>query len=110
MAGLPPYSHLALLRAEARSAKAARDFLQAASDAARELAASAGVTIYSPVPPGVARVANVERMQMLAESPSRVALQRMLGNWLPMLHALRNARRGDDRILRWAVDVDPLTI
>ena len=68
------------------------------------------VTIYSPVPPGVARVANVERMQMLVESPSRVALQRMLGNWLPMLHALRNARRGDDRILRWAVDVDPLTI
>ena len=110
MAGLPPFSHLALLRADARSAKAARDFLQAAADAATELAAAAGVTIYSPVPPGVARVANVERMQMLVESPSRVALQRMLGNWLPMLHALRNARRGDDRILRWAVDVDPLTI
>ncbi len=110
MAGLPPYSHLALLRAEARSAKAARDFLQAASDSARELAAAAGVTIYSPVPPGVARVANVERMQMLVESPSRVALQRMLATWLPQLHNLRAARRGDERILRWAVDVDPLTI
>jgi primosomal protein N' (replication factor Y) len=110
MAGLPPYSHLALLRAEARHAKAARDFLQAASDAADALAAAHGVTIYSPVPPGVARVANVERMQMLVESPSRVALQRMLAAWLPMLHGLRAARRGDERILRWAVDVDPLTI
>jgi primosomal protein N' (replication factor Y) len=110
MAGLPPYSHLALLRAEARHAKAARDFLQAASDAADELAAAHGVTIYPPVPPGVARVANVERMQMLVESPSRVALQRMLAAWLPMLHGLRAARRGDERVLRWAVDVDPLTI
>jgi primosomal protein N' (replication factor Y) len=110
MAGLPPYSHLALLRAEARNAKAARDFLQGASDAADELAAAHGVTIYSPVPPGVARVANVERMQMLIESPSRVALQRMLAIWLPMLHGLRAARRGDERVLRWAADVDPLTI
>jgi primosomal protein N' (replication factor Y) len=58
----------------------------------------------------VARVANVERMQMLVESPSRVALQRMLAAWLPMLHGLRAARRGDERVLRWAVDVDPLTI
>src|SRR5207237_788032 len=30
-AGLPPYSHLAMLRADARSADAARDFLQAAA-------------------------------------------------------------------------------
>ena len=110
MAGLPPFSHLALLRAEARNAPAARDFLQAASDVADELAAAHGVTIYSPVPPGVARVANVERMQMLVESPSRAALQRVLATWLPMLHTLRNERRGDARILRWAVDVDPLTI
>lgn len=110
MAGLPPFSHLALLRAEAHSAQAARDFLQLASDAARAFATPTGVTVYSPVPPGVARVANVERMQMLVESPSRAALQRMLAGWLPMLHALRSERRGDARILRWAVDVDPLTI
>jgi len=110
MAGLPPFSHLALLRAEARSVNAARDFLQAAADAAGDLAATVGVAIYPPVPPAVARVANVERMQMLVESPSRAALQRLLAAWLPLLHALRNARRGDARILRWAVDVDPLTI
>ena len=33
-AGLPPFSHLALLRAEARTADAARSFLQAAAQAA----------------------------------------------------------------------------
>ena len=62
------------------------------------------------MPLAVARVADVERMQMLVESASRPALQAMLAAWLPALDALRNARSGEDRILRWAVDVDPLTI
>ena len=34
MAGLPPYSHLAILRADARTAEAARAFLQAAAELA----------------------------------------------------------------------------
>ncbi len=111
MAGLPPYSHLALLRAEARSATAAREFLQAASEVAAAMEGTADVAFYPPVPASVARVANVERMQMLIESPSRVTLQRVLARWLPALHALRSERRGaDERILRWAVDVDPLGI
>jgi primosomal protein N' (replication factor Y) len=59
----------------------------------------------------VARVADIERMQMLVESPSRQALQSMLHAWLPLLHALRNERkRPEQRLLRWAVDVDPSTI
>jgi primosomal protein N' (replication factor Y) len=50
-------------------------------------------------------------MQMLIESDSRVTLQRALAAWLPQLHVLRSERRGaDERILRWAVDVDPLAI
>jgi len=111
MAGLPPYSHLALLRAEARSAEAARSFLQAASELAAAQPGSEDVAVYPPVPASVARVANVERMQMLIESPSRVTLQRALARWLPQLHELRNQRRGaDERILRWAIDVDPLAI
>jgi primosomal protein N' (replication factor Y) len=59
------------------------------------------------VPPSVARVADVERLQMLVESPSRTALQRMLAAWLPGLHDLRKQHPG---LLRWAVDVDPLAI
>ena len=110
MAGLPPHSHLALLRAEARSTDAARGFLQAVADAAEADAALSGVTLYPPVPTPIARVANVERMQMLVESASRQALQRFLADWLPALHALRRERGADQRILRWAVDVDPLAI
>ena len=111
MAGLPPYSHLAMLRAEARTAQAARSFLQAAAVCGAALPGADAVMVYPPVPTGVARVANVERMQMLVESASRVALQRFLALWLPTLHSVRVERKGaDQRILRWAVDVDPLAI
>ncbi len=111
MAGLPPYSHLAVLRAEARSVEAARGFLQAAAVAAAGLPGADAVMLYPPVPLGVARVANVERMQMLLECDSRVALQRFLAAWLAALQTVRSQRKAsDERILRWAVDVDPLTI
>ena len=110
-AGLPPWSHLAVLRADARTVEAARAFLDAAASEARSLAESDGVMVYAPVPLDIARVADVERMQMLVESTSRRQLQAMLRAWGPRLDALHNTR-GDAgaRVLRWAIDVDPLTI
>jgi primosomal protein N' (replication factor Y) len=103
-AGLPPFASLALLRADARSAEVATAFLRDAAELAQQ---HPGVTVYPPVPPFVAKVADVERMQMLVESPSRLALQRMLSAWLPGLHGLRAQHKG---LLRWAVDIDPLAI
>ena len=107
IAGLPPFSHLALLRAEARTPELAKAFLQAAADWAGQLPEAELVTMYPPVPMAVARVANVERMQMLVEAQSRNALQRLLSHWLPELHASKREHKG---VLRWAVDVDPLAI
>jgi primosomal protein N' (replication factor Y) len=108
VAGLPPWSHLAMLRAEARSADAARAFLDAATVQARQLDPADRVLVYPPVPLPIARVADVERQQMLVESSSRNALQAFLAAWLPRLRALRHG--GGRRVLRWAVDVDPLVI
>jgi primosomal protein N' (replication factor Y) len=111
MAGLPPYSHLAMLRADARTSAAAQSFLQAAAESAERLPGADAVTVYPPVPMGMARVADMERMQMLVESASRVALQRFLAHWLPSLHRLRGERKAaEQRIARWAIDVDPLSI
>jgi primosomal protein N' (replication factor Y) len=116
MAGLPPYAHLAILRADARTPEAARAFLQASAELALTLPGADQVMLYPPVPLGVARVANVERMQMLIESASRGALQRFLATWLPALHTLRKQKSEErilgthERILRWAVDVDPSAI
>ena len=103
-AGLPPFASLALLRADARTADVAAAFLHDAAALARE---HAGVTVYPVVPPHLSKLADVERMQMLVESPSRVALQRMLAAWLPGLNALRGQHKG---LIRWAVDIDPLAI
>ncbi len=112
-AGLPPFSFQALLRAEARTQEVAQGFLVAASTAAGEqLAHLSGfslVTRYPAVPLGMQRVANVERAQMLVESPSRTALQTFLAGWHVVLHATRQSDAGKG-LLRWAVDVDPLAI
>jgi primosomal protein N' (replication factor Y) len=102
-ASLPPFSHLALLRAEARTAEAAKAFL---GDAAA-LVQAEHVLVYPPVPHAVARVADVERMQMLVEAGQRGRLQAMLRDWVPALIALKREHKA---VLRWAVDVDPLAI
>jgi primosomal protein N' (replication factor Y) (superfamily II helicase) len=104
-AGMPPFGHQALVRAEARTQEAAQAFLQAGSDAAVALAQAHDVTVYSPVPMSMQRIANVERAQMLLESASRAALQRFLADWRPLLQAAR-----EKSLLRWAIDVDPLAI
>ena len=116
-AGMPPFSHQALVRAEARSQEVAQAFLQAARRSAlQDMTAWEGwaqvleqITLYSAVPMAIARVANVERAQMLVESPSRQALQRFLSGWHNVLHASRSLPECKG-LLRWAIDVDPLAI
>ena len=111
LAGLPPFAQLALLRAEAKSAEQAQAFLEEASELAQRSLVERGwsdrVLVYPPVPPGVARVAGVERLQMLVESAHRPALQAFLSDWLPEITALKSRHKG---VVRWAVDVDPLAI
>jgi primosomal protein N' (replication factor Y) len=110
-AGLPPFAALALIRADAKTAAVAQAFLAEgaaeAEDLARELGLDGAVRVYRPVPPPVAKVADVERMQLLLESASRTALQRVLAAWLLRLDALRPRHKG---LIRWAVDVDPVAI
>jgi primosomal protein N' (replication factor Y) (superfamily II helicase) len=104
-AGLPPMSYQALIRAEARTQEAAQAFLQAASEAAHTAAAFEHVTLYPCVPMTIQRIANVERAQMLVESPSRAGLQKFLSSWQPVLRATKV-----QGLIRWAMDVDPLSI
>ena len=106
-AGLPPFSHLALLRAEARDVTVAQAFLHAAAKAATALPGADAVTVYPPVPPALSRVAGMERLQMLVESGSRRRLQGLLAAWVPVLHGLRREHK---QLARWAIDVDPLAI
>ena len=106
---MPPFSFQALIRAEAREQTIAQGFLNAASQNAQDLPEAPYVTLYPCVPMSIQRVANIERAQMLIESPSRAHLQRFLAAWHDMLHATRLQPEGKG-LIRWAVDVDPLAI
>lgn len=104
-AGLPPFAYQALLRAEARSQEGAQAFLREAATRAPALQPGSDVTLYGAVPMTVQRVANVERAQLLLEGTSRAALQAFLAAWQPVLRSLRTPG-----LIRWAIDVDPLSI
>ena len=109
--GLPPFSHLAVLRVEARTAEAAQAFLAEAAVQAQEgldqEREEGLITVYPIVPAPVARVADLDRWQMLVESASRPALQAFLRGWSPRLRTLREGHRA---VVRWALDVDPLSL
>ncbi len=104
IADLPPYTHLALLSAEAPRRDAVDAFLHAAHEAGDAVARAAAlpVEVYPPVPAGLARRAGLERGQVLAQSAERGALQRFLPEWREALATVPGRR------VRWALDVDPL--
>jgi primosomal protein N' (replication factor Y) len=104
-AQMPPFAYQALIRAEARTQDIAQGFLNDCALAATGCEAHAAVQVFPPVPMSMARVANVERAQMLIESASRAGLQKFLADFQNVLHNQRP--RG---LIRWAMDVDPLAI
>jgi primosomal protein N' (replication factor Y) len=110
-AGMSPFGFSALVRAEARAQDVAQGFLNAAAAQAeaQQLTGHGQVTAYPAVPMTIQRVANIERAQMLVESPSRAALQRFLATWQPTLFETRQQAEFKS-LIRWAIDVDPIAI
>ncbi len=101
-AGFPPYTYQAMLRAEAPYMADALTFLKTAR-AWPDAETLGEVMLYDPVPMRLARRANMERAQLLIESPSRQALQRFLRAWQAPLSAIKSPSR-----LHWHLEVDPL--
>ncbi len=101
-AGFPPYAFQAVLRAEAPEMANAIAFLKAAASLA-VVSENENVMIYDPVPMKLARLANLERGQLLAESYSRPALQHFLPCWREAIESIKAPSK-----LRWHIEVDPL--
>ncbi len=100
-AELPPFAHLALVRADAPVAETAMDFLRQARALAPDPGASR-VQLLGPIPAPMERRAGRFRAQLLAQGKERPALQRFLADWCVALRA-QPRRNG----LRWSIDVDP---
>ncbi len=96
--GLPPYGHMALLRAEAHQKPEVVAFLENAAKRFPEGAAS----LLGPLPAMMERRGGRFRMYLAVNSADRSALHRQLNAWLPGIRDLPNARK-----VRWALDVDP---
>ena len=101
--GWPPYSHLALLRADGPARAEVHEFLREAKAAAP--AERKGLRLLGPAPASMERRAGRYRAQLLLEAPARATLQRFLSEWLVRVGELRPSRR-----LRWSMDVDPIEV
>ncbi|MDT3712251.1 primosomal protein N' [Stutzerimonas degradans] len=107
-AGLPPFSHLALLRAEAHRPGQAEEFLEQACSLAERLLDElqlGGIELLGPVPAPMERRAGRYRAQLLLQGNSRAPLHRLMSAWLVQLEQLPGGRA-----VRWSLDVDPIDL
>jgi len=104
MADMPPFTRLALLRAEAAAADTAMNHLTSARQQAQQLIdrQRLPVTLTGPLPAPMERRAGRYRAQLMLRSADRAALQRLLTPLCQYLETLKQSRR-----VRWSVDVDP---
>lgn len=103
-AGLPPFSHQALIRAHAGNAQAPQQFLQTVVDLIRPL--NSGKTqILGPVAAPMARRAGQFRFQLLLQSQQRKDLHHLLDKAVPLIAQLKQAGK-----VRWSLDVDPVDL
>ena len=101
---LPPFSHHALIRAEANRQGLAESFLISLRELAQQQQLlPQGVQCIGPFPAVMEKRAGLFRAQMLLQSPHRPALQHALPLLTGLMQAHPEARR-----VRWSIDVDPI--
>jgi primosomal protein N' (replication factor Y) len=98
LAGLPPASYQALLRAEAHDRHLVERFLK---DAAATFPAG-GTRVFGPMPAIMERLGGRSRMYLILQAASRSELHGQIDPWLPQLRELKSGRK-----VRWAIDLDP---
>ena len=101
----PPFSYLAVLRAEAPALTEALKFLKQATNMATSAKEYSSTQLFDPIPAYMTRLKGLERAQLLIQATSRKHLQIFLDDWYQKITTLPHTGK-----LRWHLDVDPLTI
>ncbi len=104
LAGWPPYTRLALLRASAHRRQDAAACLEFARAHLTELRYEE-LRVLGPVDAPLARKAGRYRLQLLLQSTRRNVLHAALSSLEPRLAESKTARRA-----RWSIDVDPIQL
>ena len=100
----PPYSYLALLRAECTHRGPLFEFLTQARGCT-ERYANKRIQILGPASSPMERRSGRYRAQLLLQSQQRSELQIFLKNWRAELPNLPSSRR-----VRWSLDIDPVEL
>jgi primosomal protein N' (replication factor Y) len=103
-AGLPPFSHQALLRVAALDADAPLKFLRHLRELIKRRNPRA-VEVLGPAPAPMPRRAGKYRYQLLLQSAQRQNLHDLLDWLVAQLETLKEARK-----IQWSLDVDPLDL
>lgn len=103
-ASMPPYSHQALLRADATREEYAQAFLEQVASWAGQLEIE-GVELWGPVPAPMARRAGRHRVHLLFQAGRRDVLHSLLHRLPAQVAGMPAAKR-----VRWSLDVDPLDL
>ena len=103
--GMPPFSYMAAIRADARTMREAQELLrQALQGIGQQQSLPPSVSIFGPVPMLMARLAGYERAQVFLESHNRRELHHSITIWQSwLLHLEKTCPH-----TRWLIDVDPL--
>jgi len=101
-AQLPPYRHLAVIRARSAGSGEAAAFLDLVHRSSEEFARRHATQVFPPAPMMMEKKAGHYRAQLLLSAAAAHSLNACLAALLPV--AARLARR---RKVRWHVDVDP---
>lgn len=98
---LPPYTHLALFRAEAVDKQSPMQFLEQVrlllSNNTQE-----DVILLGPFPAIMERRAGRYRAQLLLQANQRSQLQTLLANGIPAIENYKDSKK-----VRWSIDIDP---
>ncbi len=101
LGNLPPFSYMALVRAEASNQNLPIKFLSEIVDGIQS--SFANVVVIGPMPSPMEKRASMFRMQMIVEADKRSWVQLFLNALITKME-----EHPDNRKVRWSVDVDPI--
>ena len=101
---LPPFAHLALLRAEAVDKQSPMTFLEQAR-LILEQANPDNIMLMGPFPALMERRAGRYRAQLLIQANNRKQLQSLLATNIALIENSKAAKK-----VRWSIDIDPMDL
>jgi len=100
-AALPPFTAMALFRAEAVERSAPLTFLEQVRSLLQPHT-DKQVYVFGPMPAPMEKRAGRYRAQLVIQASQRAQLQHILANVLPRIESVKS------RKVRWSIDVDPI--